>query len=105
MAHPFVDESQPLTWGVCARCLGGVYGEFGHQPAVIIKVANYPSITAHVRFGSLAAATALIRGVRFTPESGHEDGRSPRPLGMSAMGQKETSKLDGPNERFPPSQC
>jgi hypothetical protein len=25
-----------------------------------------------VRFGSLAAATTLIRGVRFNPESGHE---------------------------------
>ncbi len=34
----------------------------------------------NVRFGSLAAATAEICGVRFAPESGHEGGKSARPL-------------------------
>jgi hypothetical protein len=35
---------------------------------------------AHVRFGSLAAAAAPFGGVRFTPESGREGGRSACPL-------------------------
>jgi hypothetical protein len=36
--------------------------------------------TPHVRFGSKAAATVLTVGVRFTPESVHERGRTARPL-------------------------
>jgi len=45
------------------------------------KQTSMPSVARiNVRFGSKLAAARSNKGVRFTPKSGHEGGRSPRPL-------------------------
>jgi hypothetical protein len=75
----------------CRPCLNWVKNRLAaHSPARQLLAradevsnehfATHHLMAAHVRFGSKAAATVLPVGVRFTPESGHEDVRSARPL-------------------------
>src|ERR1700733_11398551 len=65
--------------------------------------------TPHVRFGSLAAATVLTVGVRFTPESVHERGRTARPLWAAATGLecgpcRHSSSTKSGNQLRPPAE-